>query len=311
MQRSIRVRWGSLKVGILMVFATAVLMWASISGTGTSIFQSKGLFFSYFKNVNGLLPGAPVWMAGVEVGNVKDIEFVNLDSVRVVKVTCRARKAIWSQLTTGTYIQLGTIGFLGDKYVEIIPGSKPGEPIAEGSELPVRDAGSADLVFKEGEKALSEAGDVMVGLDSLLSRVNRGEGTFGKFATQDEIYVQMSKLLTNLTALTGDLQKNQERITLSLEKTSSSIGSLSEKVDQNTGTVGRLFNDPQLYDNLNATTARLDTIMAKLNNADGSIGLLVNDSMLYVEVRNLLARLNNLVSDIERNPGKYLKFSVF
>jgi hypothetical protein len=38
---------------------------------------------------------------------------------------------------------------------------------------------------------------------------------------------------------------------------------------------------------------------------------LVNDSALYVEVTNLLARLNNLVADIERNPRKYLKFSVF
>jgi phospholipid/cholesterol/gamma-HCH transport system substrate-binding protein len=275
------------------------------------MFQPKGIFVCYFGNVNGLLPGAPVWMAGVEVGNVKDIEFVNLDSLRVVKVTCRARKAIWNQLTPGTVVQLGTIGFLGDKFVEIIPSLRPGEPIAEGAELPVRDAGSAERVFKQGEEALAEAGSVISNLDSLLARVNRGEGTLGKFARQDEIYIEMTRLLTNLTALTGDLQKNQERIISSLEKTSTSIGSLSEKVDQNAGTVGRLFNDPQLYDNLNNTTARLDTIMTKLNNAEGSMGLLVNDSALYIQTSNLLARLNNLVADIERNPRKYLKFSVF
>ncbi|MGH8015097.1 MAG: MlaD family protein, partial [Candidatus Zixiibacteriota bacterium] len=84
-----------------------------------------------------------------------------------------------------------------------------------------------------------------------------------------------------------------------------------EKVDQNTGTVGRLFNDPQLYDNLSSTTARLDTIMSKLNNAEGSMGLLVNDSALYVEITNLVARTSNLITDIEKNPRKYFKFSVF
>ncbi len=311
MQRSIRVRWGNLKVGILLVIAFGVLLWASLSGTGTSIFQPKELFVCYFANVNGLLPGAPVWMSGVEVGNVKKIEFVNLDSAKVVQVTCRAKKSIWKQLTPGTLVQLGTIGFLGDKYVEIIPSLKPGEPLAEGGELPVRDAGSAERLFKEGEAAMSEAGDIMTNLDSILVRINRGEGSIGKIATHDEFYLQMTKLLTNLTALTGDLQKNQERLVSSIEKTSNAMGSLSEKVDQNIGTVGRLFNDPHLYDNLNATTARLDTIMSKLNNAEGSMGLLVNDTTLYVEVTNLLSRLNNLVADIEKNPRKYLKFSVF
>ena len=89
------------------------------------------------------------------------------------------------------------------------------------------------------------------------------------------------------------------------------MSGISEKVDQNTGTLGRIVNDPQLYDNLTATTARLDTIMLKLNNSSGSMGLLVNDTALYVEVTNLLSRLNNLVADIEKNPRKYLKFSVF
>ncbi len=311
MQRSIRVRWGNLKVGILLVIAFGVLMWASLSGTGTSIFQPKGIFVVYFANVNGLLPGAPVWMSGVEVGNVKSIEFVNLDSVKVVKVICRAKKSIWNQLTPGTVVQLGTIGFLGDKYVEIIPSLKPGEPLAEGDELPIRDAGSAERLFKEGEEAMAEAGSIMSNLDSIMMRINRGEGSLGKIATQDEFYVQMTKLMTNLTGLTGDLQKNQERIVSSIEKTSKAMSGISEKVDNNTGSIGRMVNDPQLYDNLAATTARLDTIMTKLNNSQGSMGLLVNDTLLYVEVTNLLSRLNNLVTDIEKNPRKYLKFSVF
>ncbi|MGH8016437.1 MAG: MlaD family protein, partial [Candidatus Zixiibacteriota bacterium] len=223
MQRSIRVRWGNLKVGILLVIAFGLLLWASLTGTGTSVFQPKGIFVCYFNNVNGLLPGAPVWMSGVEVGNVKSIEFVNLDSLRVVKVTCRAKKSVWKQLTPGTTVQLGTIGFLGDKFVEIVPSLKPGQSFAEGDELPVSDAGSAERLFKEGQAALSEAGDIMSNLDSLLGRMNRGEGTLGKLATEDEIYLQMTRLLTNLTAITADLHKNQERLISSIEKTSVSV----------------------------------------------------------------------------------------
>ncbi len=89
------------------------------------------------------------------------------------------------------------------------------------------------------------------------------------------------------------------------------MGSLSEKVDNNTGTLGRLANDPALYDNLSASTAKLDTILHKINAAEGNLGLLVNDTAMYSEMTNLMARLNNLVTDIQANPRKYFKFSVF
>jgi len=41
------------------------------------------------------------------------------------------------------------------------------------------------------------------------------------------------------------------------------------------------------------------------------MGLLVNDTALYVELTNLLTRANNLITDIEKDPRKYFKFSVF
>ena len=121
----------------------------------------------------------------------------------------------------------------------------------------------------------------------------------------------MTKLLTKLTVLINDLQKNQERIVSSLEKTATSVSSLSTKVDNNTGTVGRLVNDPALYDNLSASTAKLDTILQRINAAEGNLGLLVNDTSMYSEMTNLMARLNNLITDIQENPRKYFKFSVF
>ena len=90
-----------------------------------------------------------------------------------------------------------------------------------------------------------------------------------------------------------------------------SVGKLSDQVNENQGTMGKLIADPALYDNLNATTARLDSVLTKIDRAEGNVGLLVNDTALYVELSNLLARANNLMTDIEKNPRKYFKFSVF
>lgn len=311
MKRSIRVPFANLKVGLLLTFALAMALWASFSGGGTSIFQGKEEYKTYFRNVAGLLKGSPVWMAGVEVGNVKSIKFVNLDSLRQIEVSFRINGDVQYMLTEGTQVQLGTIGFLGDKYIEVVPGTPGGPMIPAGSVIMPRDVGEASAMFKEGQEAIQDVRSLTGGLDTLMKRMNRGEGTLGKLAVDSALYLNMTKLMSSLTLLASDLQKNQERIVGSLERTSTSVSELADKVNQGEGTLSKLVSDPALYNNLAATTAQLDTITMKLNQAKGSLGLMVNDTAMYVQMVDLLARVNTLVTDIQNDPRKYFKFSVF
>ncbi|MFQ5452623.1 MAG: MlaD family protein [Candidatus Zixiibacteriota bacterium] len=311
MQRTNVVKWGSLKIGVLLIFAIVVMFWVSFSGGGTSIFDSKGKFVCYFKNVNGLISGSPVWMSGVEVGNVRSVSFVNLDSLRQVKVVCRIKKSVWNRLTNDARVKLGTIGFLGDKYVAVVPGTGGGPPIKEMDVIETIDAGDASTMFKAGENAINDARAFVDELDTILSRINRGEGTLGQIANNDVLYHDLTKLIGRLSTLTGQLQNNQSRIVESIEKTANSIESLSKQVDNNSGSLGKIMNDPALYDNLTSSTAKLDTILQKIKTAEGSLGLMVNDTSMYSEMTNLMARLNSLITDIQKNPRKYFKFSVF
>jgi phospholipid/cholesterol/gamma-HCH transport system substrate-binding protein len=311
MKRSIGVKYGKLKVGLMLAFALAILMWASLTGGGTSIFETKNEFVCYFKNVNGLLRGSPIWMSGVEVGNVRSVTFVNIDSIKQVKVTCRVKSEVWPMMTTDARVQLGTIGFLGDKYIEVIPGSKGLPVISEMSEVMVEDVGEATKMFKAGEDAINDVRSITKSADSVLGRMSRGVGTLGKLSKDSILYTQLTKLITNLTTLTEGLQQNQERLTKSLERTSNAVADLSDKVNNNKGTLGKLVNDPGLYNNLSSTSASLDSVVRKMNSSQGSLGMMVNDTAMYVEVKNLVSRVNNLVTDIEKNPRKYFKFSVF
>lgn len=311
MKRSIHVRWGKLRVGLLVMFAIAMALWASLSGGGTSIFETKGEFSCYFKNVNGLVKGSPIWMSGVEVGNVKSVRFVRLDSLRQVEVNCRVKRSVWNMMTKGTEVSLGTIGFLGDKYVEVYPGPADKPVVPENSVVPTRDVGEAGTMFKAGERAFNSAGEVVNNLDTLLKRMNRGEGTLGRMATDKDLYEQLTRLLADLITLTHGLQKNQEKLTVSIEKMANSTEGVASRITGDSGSVGKMFNDKQLYNNLASATARLDSITVKLNSGRGSASMLVNDTALYVEITNLMQRVNNLVTDIEKNPRKYFKFSVF
>lgn len=311
MKRTTKIKWGNLKVGIVIAFAVVVMFWASLSGGGTSIFESKGKFVCYFKDISGLTNGSPVWMSGVEVGNVKSVSFVNLDSERQVKVVCRCKTSVWHLLTKDARVKLGTVGLIGDKIIEILPGIDGGTPIEEMDVILTVQSTTAGDVFAEGKSAIGDVRHTINNIDTLLTRMNRGEGTLGQLAANDEMYNSMTSLIANLTQLIASLQQNQERIISSIEKTSNSVASLSDKVDNNTGTLGRLINDPELYDNLTATTAKFDSILFKINTAEGNLGLLVNDTALYSEMTNLMSRMNNLITDIQKDPRKYFKFSVF
>lgn len=311
MKKSSEMKWSSLRVGLLLVAAIAVLFWSSLSGGGTSVFQAKKQFTCYFPGVSGLLKGSPVWLAGVEVGNVRSVELVSLGADKQVAVVCRIKSSIWWLMTKDTKVQLGTIGLLGDKYVDIHPGIEGGPPIEEGSIVPTQKAIDAEAMFRAGKDAMDRTGSLVGNIDDLAARINRGEGTLGHLAVEEELYHNLTQLTANLADLTVEIQKNQGRITNSIETMSNSVEDLSEKVTQNSGTLGRIINDPALYDNLAASTARLDSIMRKIDRAEGTLGLFVNDTSLYSEFSNLLVRMNSLISDIEKNPRKYFKFSVF
>ncbi len=62
---------------------------------------------------------------------------------------------------------------------------------------------------------------------------------------------------------------------------------------------------------IGTSAGRIDSILARVERGEGSAGALVKDDSLYIEIRNLVLRVENLVSDIEKNPRKYFKFSVF
>jgi len=171
--------------------------------------------------------------------------------------------------------------------------------------------GLAEAVFVEAKNSISDVRSTINNVDSILARMNRGEGTLGKVVTDEAMYNNMTSLLAEMTKLTADLQKNQIRIVESLEKTSDAVGAITTKVDNNTGTIGRLVNDPKLYDNLANSTASLDSILHKMNVAEGNLGMLVNDTALYSEMADLMARMNSLITDIQNDPRKYFKFSVF
>ncbi len=311
MRRSGQVKWGNLWIGILVTFAIMMLIYASFHGGSTSFFEEKDTLTAYFPNVGGLVTGAPVWLGGVEVGNVRSIQFVNLDDYRRIRVDFVISSTAWQFVTQDSRATLGTIGVLGDKYVEVIPGSKDLPLVEPGAVLPTVRATGFEALFTEAPQTLDAIDGLMQSMTELTEKIKSGEGTIGKAFSDTALYVSMVSALEQTAAVMGELKKSQkeiqDKLATLLDKSSVVAGSLAD----GNGSAGRMLTDTSLYTHLAASSARLDSILAKIERGDGTAGALVTDDRLYEEIYNLLTRANNLISDIQANPRKYFKFSVF
>jgi phospholipid/cholesterol/gamma-HCH transport system substrate-binding protein len=311
MKRTGKIKWGNVKVGLLVTFALAAVLYSSFFGGGASFFAPKDALVAYFQNVSGLMKGASVRMSGVEVGSVKSIHFVNLDIRRRLKVEITVKEATWSLITADSKVQLGTLGLLGDKYLEVLPGT-PGLPVVKpGDELSVVDEVSLDALVQKSPEVTQSVDSILAHIEDVSRRLADGQGTAGKILSDTVLYERLINALDQVSEVMSEIRKNQRQILDKLASTLDNTSDLTGKMRAGQGSLGKLANDVNLYDNMSRSAARLDSILAKINRGEGSAGALVNDAQLYEEIRNLVTRINSLVTDIEKNPRKYFKFSVF
>src|SRR5271168_4589396 len=85
-----QLKWSQLRVGLTVLIASITLMVLIflMSGTG-GWFTSKITIRSFFDNAAGLREGAPVRLAGVDIGNVTGIRIVRDKPLAPVEVTMK------------------------------------------------------------------------------------------------------------------------------------------------------------------------------------------------------------------------------
>ena len=350
MDRSKTLTWTELRVGLVMV-ASVVILAATIlyiGGGGGSPFSRKYNLKALMIDVNGLKPGAPVRVGGVEVGHVTDVQIGGAAAGGLVEVGLRLDQRVQSQVTTRSRVTLGTLGLLGEKALDISPSSE-GEALADGSLV---QADPQDP-FKG---LLSDASQSTAYLRRILARMDSGEGLLGKALRDDELYnrmtdvgVRLQKLLTKMESESGPLgrmvndremsdrlastAKNLEAATARLDAGQGALGTLSRdeelakdlktltatltrlstRVDQGEGTVGRLVSDTAMYERLDGLAVRIDALVAQLEKGEGTAGRIVRDPELYNNMIAATRDLRQLIADIRTDPRKYLrvKMSLF
>jgi len=343
MPRTRSLAWAELKIGLVAIFALAMagLLIFLLSGEGGFFWQRFGIK-TVFANVAGLKSGAPVRVAGVEVGSVTEVEFAG-DRVEVLM---EVSKEMQPRITSSSVASLGSVSLLGESAVDITASSQ-GTPVPEWGY--VRSGPAVGSLTDVAAKA----SDGIDNLSALLSDVRNGKGTVGRLFAEDTLHDELDAFLvsaervvrnldnvngsigrltkdpTMAKALEGSLQ-NLEAVTARIRSGEGSLGKLlnddamaksvtsltanldaaTARMNRGDNTMGKLFTEKELYDKINSMSDRFDKVAASLQQKDGTVGLLLNDKAMYEKFNGTLDEARSLIAAIKADPKKYLNIKV-
>jgi len=101
----------------------------------------------------------------------------------------------------------------------------------------------------------------------------------------------------------SDLANQGTELAQKLGKLSDQLNEVVKNVREGKGTVGRLFNDEALYNNLNATISDAEQLAAQIKSGKGSAGRFIYDEQLYNNANDIAANLKSLSTDLRNGRG--------
>jgi phospholipid/cholesterol/gamma-HCH transport system substrate-binding protein len=265
MKRSNQIGWAQVRGGVfiflaLLFFAGGVLL----MGQKTKMFVNKGAMRIVMSDVVGLKPGAPVWLAGVDVGLVTDIHFADPKNSNEVSIDIEVDTDALKKIGPDSMITIKTRGLMGEKYVDVLPSKQ----YSEKPPAVLRGSSVAKL-----DDVIQKAGDTFDKVNSIIDNINQGKGTLGKLNKDETLYHNISRLTVEMKDLVVTINHGE-------------------------GTLGKLNRDPEPYNKLISILNRADHTLKDIQTSDGTLNRLIYDKTLYTKLTSLADKSTQAADDV-------------
>jgi phospholipid/cholesterol/gamma-HCH transport system substrate-binding protein len=305
------------KVGVFVVIGALLLFYMTANIEKLNFGNKKGYsLFVLLNTAQGLVKNSHVKVSGVPIGRIKSIGLKG-DFARV-EITLPEDVKI--QKGSVAYIKMESL--LGEKFLNI-----------------VRDIKSKENVFlKEGDE-IPQGGDAP-DIDQLISKLNSAatnlkdltgafSGVLGGEDGKRTLKVIVSNIKTSTERLDNILASNQEdirRIVANIDKFTrelpamgsnvkgvlASVGSVSKKLEDGTGTLGKLINDDEIYNRADKVIENLSDITGKVSKGEGTLGKLVQNDEIYSDAKEVMNNIKDITDKLSKGEstiGKLLNDS--
>jgi phospholipid/cholesterol/gamma-HCH transport system substrate-binding protein len=301
------------KVGVFMLIILGILGYFVLKIEDIDFSRGKGTreVKVIFDNAAGLDEKSAVRVAGVRKGKVTKIDYLpsgkaeatlELDSDVVLHKNASA--------------QVANLGLLGEKYVELNPGT-PEAPVVPQTQTTVTLQGSSPASIDQVTDQISAIATDVKAITESLRHVMAGPG--GQQRIEDivenvrQITAQTRELIaanrenvdatmTNMRAITADLRVEIPKLAASIDRVANQIGGT---VGDNREDVRRIVENLRvLSSDLKTTTANLNNITGQVKSGTGTVGKLIYDQEAYDRLNAALGSVESGVNELKNTLGR-------
>jgi phospholipid/cholesterol/gamma-HCH transport system substrate-binding protein len=324
-----------MKVGIFVLVAFILLSILILQQSwGFRWFTKSVKAVTYLPDVGGLKSGAPVWLAGLEIGRVRKVTLVpaetypgNAEVIRQINVLKKRIEEAEKNLPASRVEIEDLESQIRDlknkiRIIEVRLDIQPQylDRISRDSEVSIESRGLIGDSFinispgaygilpqKIGEyyviEGLQQPGfrEIMTGANDVIANFGILSERFKDIAVK----IQPERVSSDMTATIHDVRQAVRQA----GETFAVATSLIHELQQGQGTFGRLVSDPQLYRRLTESLEKFNSIVDNIQNGKGTIGKLLQDPGLYNSAAETLQKADRMMARIEKGEGTLGKLS--
>lgn len=295
-----------LKIGLTVILAVFVAYLGFRFMSDVPLFRQTHQVVSTFDRVDGLSAGNLVYMNGVKIGSVNNIELAPDHRVRVtmsVEMDVDVPEDSRALLTSfGLFDGKGIVIEQGTSEVNITYGGEIESEYVDSVMETLGDTGQD--IGEDVSASFHELNQFLMQLNQTLDDDSR-----------QSIGQTIQNIERTTNALTSVLATRQQELEEAITSASHMMAQLDTMATDNRPRIDSLMTNleesseefKKLSGELDVTVDQLNQILQKVNEGDGSLGKLVNDPSFYNNVDSLSIELHALIKGINENPGRYLR----
>ncbi len=284
-------RKNAFAIGLSVTIATLIVI-GSILWLGKSNFLVRGLHLKMIvSDANGLSVGDEVLYRGLSVGTVQDAQI----SPQGIIISLKLEKL--SKLPVDSRFRIKEVSLLGDKAVEIIPGT-------------------SSKMFKFGDTV---RGETTAGISGIMGQGKNIEKRLTKVLTNidslsgPQIQIALNALLIELRQtvknmnqiISGDLKQTVSNLKEISEQNKMPLHTVLDSLAHNAGSLAKTIRQSQ------KASARLDALLTDIQKGKGTLGQLTKNDSLYLNLNRAVMNMDSLIQDIKKRPKRYFEVKVF
>jgi phospholipid/cholesterol/gamma-HCH transport system substrate-binding protein len=196
-----KVRLGLFIAGGLTIFIVAVF----IIGRQKNLFIPVYRLTTTFFNISGLTVGNNIRFSGINVGTVDNIKIIN-DST--VQVDMLIQKNVQQFIKADCEAAIGSAGVIGDRILIITQGSSDAPLAKDGQHILSKEPVEPDAIMASLQITADNAAIVSFQLAEIMTKVNSGSGTLGRFIQDSSIAENINQTILNLKKSSKGLNEN-------------------------------------------------------------------------------------------------------